>query len=60
MELYIFGGRSRYYDSYKVMNGYYTVLGIFLTIAGFVLIVASYYNHDETNMAVKNESVAFD
>jgi hypothetical protein len=47
VELYIYGATS-HYEFYKALNDYCAVLGIFLTIAGFVLVVAFYYHHEET------------
>jgi hypothetical protein len=39
------------------IHTYYIIFGVFLFIAGLVLIVASYYHHEETHLAVKNESI---
>lgn len=44
--VWVFGVESE--RIYEVLNGYYTVLGIFLAIVGFALIIASYYRHQET------------
>jgi len=46
VELYIYGVTS-HYEFYKVLNDYLAVLGVLLTIAGFVLIVAACYHHEE-------------
>jgi hypothetical protein len=46
MSLYIYGGES-HYIFYKVVNGYNAILGVFLTIVGFALVIASYYHHEE-------------
>ena len=53
--LFIFGDESPRFQ--QVFNGYFTDLGIFLTIAGFVLVIASYYQHEETDLLLKNESI---
>jgi hypothetical protein len=46
VSLYIYGGES-HYIFYKVLNGYNAVLGVFLTMVGFVFVIASYYHHEE-------------
>jgi uncharacterized membrane protein HdeD (DUF308 family) len=47
-------GPPDYFWGYSIYN---ILFGVFLLMAGIVLIVASYYHHDETDMAVKNESI---
>ena len=50
---YSFPSPPGYFWGYST---YYVLFGVFLFIAGPVLIVASYYHHEEIHLAVKNES----
>jgi hypothetical protein len=55
---FIFYRDSNYPPGYRGLpstfpNPYYNFFGVFLLIAGFVLIVASYYRHGETNLPMR-------
>jgi hypothetical protein len=47
------GGKDMFGKDMTFPNIYYTSFGVFLLIAGFVLVVASYYRRGETNLPMK-------